>query len=187
MTDSQSITSISSLSLPPPPPVSVPPQELVYDKKRWVRIEHAPSKRRNVEQSAIWEHGTDYLCAEDGSVHAWRCKYCFKDVLVVMKQESTSNARRHLRQSHKLLLDSKKRSREDFEGEEDVSVQNSPVIRGLISTVNVDTFRYYLTRWMVNRHIAFIEVEDTDFQEMLKSLNSSISKYLVKTGDTIRN
>ena len=146
MTDSQSIASISSLSLPQPPPASIPPQELVYNKLRWVRIEHAATKRKNVEQSAVWEHGTDYLCVEDSDVHAWRCKYCFKDVLVVMKQEATTNALRHLRRAHKLLLDSKKRSREEFEEEEVVSIQNSPLIRGLVSTVNVDTFRYYLTR-----------------------------------------
>ena len=186
MTSSQSITSTSSLSLSQPPPGSVPPLELFHLKLRWVRIEHAPSKRRGVEQSLIWDHGTDYLCVDDSNVHAWRCKYCYKDLLVVMKQESTTNVRRHLRQKHKLGFESKKRSREEFE-EDNSSVQYSPVIRGLVSTVNVDTFRYCLTRWIVNRHIPFTEVEGSDFQALLKSLNGSVTDYLVKSGDTIRN
>jgi hypothetical protein len=39
---------------------------------------------------------------------------------------------------------------------------------------------------MVNRHIAFIEVEDEDFRDMLLSLNQQVKPYLVQTGDTVR-
>ena len=39
----------------------------------------------------------------------------------------------------------------------------------------------------MNCHISFVEVEDSDFQEMLKSLNGLVNDYLVKSGDTIRN
>ena len=40
---------------------------------------------------------------------------------------------------------------------------------------------------MVNRHVAFVEVENSDFQDMLKSVNGSINDYLVRSGNTIRN
>ena len=79
-----------------------------------------------------------------------------------MKQESTTNVLRHLCQKHKLGFESKKRLREEFE-ENNSSVQYSSMIRGLVSTVNVDTFRYCLTRWIVNHHIPFTEVEGSDF------------------------
>ena len=70
MTSSQSITSTSSLSLSQPPPGSVPLLELFHLKLQCVRIEHALSKRRGVEQSLIWDHGTDYLCVDDSNIHA---------------------------------------------------------------------------------------------------------------------
>ena len=52
---------------------------------------------------------------------------------------------------------------------------------------NVETFRYRLTRWIVNRHISFVEVEDDDFRDLLKCLNPSVKDYLVKTGNSIRD
>jgi hypothetical protein len=190
MTNSQSTTSqsLSSIALPQPPPASVPPQGLVFKGRQWQRIEHAPTKRRGVEQSRIWEHGTDYSCLEEEDIHAWRCLYCFKNYLVVMKQDVTSNARRHLRIAHGISIDNagtRKRSREEYEADSQLS--NSPQIKGLVMLVNIDTFRYYLTRWIVNRHIPFSAVEDPDFQEMLKSLNGSVNDYLVKSGNTVRN
>jgi hypothetical protein len=106
--------------------------------------------------------------------------------MVLMKQDATLNARRHLRVTHGMNLDStKKRSREIFEA--DSQPPASPQVKGIMTVVNVDTFRYYLTRWIVNCHIPFIAVEDKDFQEMLKSLNVSVDNYLVKTGNSIRN
>ena len=64
-----------------------------------------------------------------------------------MKQESTSNARKHLQKQHGLLRDKevvvvKKRSWE--EGGE--KILDSPQVKGLIQVVNIDTFRYYLMR-----------------------------------------
>ena len=39
-----------------------------------------------------------------------------------------------------------------------------------MTVINIDKFCYRLTRWIVNRHIAFIEVENFDFQNILKSI-----------------
>ena len=195
MTDNLSVitptVSSASLVLPQPPPASVPPQELVYKHRRYHRIEHRPSKRRGVEQSQIWQHGTDYEDMEDTSIHAWRCLYCFKNYLAVMKPgvEVTTNARRHLRLVHSMNLDNarvRKRGREEDEDDE-VPAAKAPQIRGLTTVVNVDEFRYRLTRWMINRHVPFSEVENSDFQDMLKSVNGSINEYLVRSGNTIRN
>jgi hypothetical protein len=196
MTDSQSIVTPSTSSAPPltlsqPPPANVPPQELMHKHQRFRRIEHRPSKRRGLEQSQIWEHGTDYECVDNADLHGWRCLYCFKGYLVVMKQGSdvTTNARRHLRNVHSMNLDNartRKRGRDEYEEDEEPIVK-APQIRGLMTVVNVDEFRYRLTRWMVNRHVAFSEVENSDFQDMLKSINGSINDYLVRSGNTIRN
>lgn len=74
---------------------------------------------------------------------------------------------------HSINLDNaqtRKRNREEDE-EDKKPAMKAPQIRGLMTVVNVDEFRYRLTRWMVNRHVAFSEVENSDFQDMLKSVN----------------
>ena len=101
----------------------------------------------------------------------------------------TTNGHRHLRNTHSLYLDnvqSWKRKREEKDEEDELAVRG-PQVKGLTTVINVDEFRYRLTRWMVNRHVAFIEVENSDFQDMLKSINGSINNYLVRSGNTIRN
>ena len=56
-----------------------------------------------------------------------------------------------------------------------------------MTVVNVEEFRYRLTRWMINRYIAFSEVKNSEFQDILKSVNGSINDYLVRSENTIRN
>jgi hypothetical protein len=59
-------------------------------------------------------------------------------------------------------------------------------MRGLIHSVSIPRFRYYLLRWIVRRHISFTEVEDEDFQALLIKLNTIIKPYLV-IRNSIRN
>ena len=103
--------------------------------------------------------------------------------------EVTTNARRHLRLVHSINLDNArvwKCGREEDEDDE-VSTAKAPQIRGLTTVVNVDEFRYRLTRWMINRHVLFSEVENSNFQDILKSVNGLINEYLVQSRNTIRN
>src|ERR1700710_1861391 len=82
MTNTQSsLASTPFTSLAPPPIGHGPPQELIFKNERWVLIDHAPSKRKNVSQSPIWEHGHDYVHAANSDTHAWRCSYCKKIIL----------------------------------------------------------------------------------------------------------
>lgn len=62
-----------------------------------------------------------------------------------------------------------------------------PVVSGLTQKVNVEAFRYHLLRWIVNKQVAFTEVEDEDFRQMLLCLSQAIEPYLVQCGDTVRN
>jgi hypothetical protein len=55
--------------------------------------------------------------------------------------------------------------------EEEAAAQQPEILRGLIHSVNISRFRYHLLRWIVNRHISLIEVEDEDFQKLLLTLN----------------
>ena len=189
MTDSQSAASstpISSLNLPQPPPASVPPQQLFNKGRHWRRVEHKPNRRRGVEESLIWDHSTDYVAVENDKLHAWRCLYCFKTHLSSMKHDSTSNALRHLLTKHGIgSKGTRKRKRDEASDSSEES--DTLQVKRIMTVTSVETFRYRLTRWMVNRHISFVEVEDEDFRELLKSLKPSVKDYLVKTGNSIRD
>ena len=106
----------------------------------------------------------------------------------MFKPDGTFNARKHLRQTHGLIINSLtalERPRESTDQESDV--MNTPQVKGVVQSVNIDTFRYYLVRWLLERHIPFTVVKNTNFQAMLKSLNDFIQGNLVKTGDTVRS
>ena len=190
MEDSQSTTSTTLSSHPRAPvPAGVPPTRIFALHRYWLRIEHAANKRRGVEESLIWEHGTEYTACDGDNVHAWRCLYCASTHLVLLKHDSTSNALRHLRLKHG-IGGKPTRKRPRVEEEDDIVVEqeeDAPRVKGIMTVTNVETFRYRLTRWMVNRHISFVEVEDDDFRELVKCLNPSVKDYLVKTGNSIRD
>ena len=77
----------------------------------------------------------------------------------------TTNGHRHLRNTHSLYLNNirsqkQKRKKED---EKDELIVRGPQVKGLTTVINVDEFCYRLTYWMVNRHVAFIEVKNFNF------------------------
>ena len=109
--------------------------------------------------------------------------------LVLLKYEATSNTLHHLCTKHSIGTKSTRKwprveEEDEVVGDKEVAV---PYVRGIMTVTNVETFRYKLTRWMVNRHISFMEVEDEDFRDLVKCLNPSIKDYLVKTGNSIRD
>ena len=53
-------------------------------------------------------------------------------------------------------------------------------------TLKVDRFRRSLLRWIVNRQHSLIEVEDTDFRDMLMALNDGVKSY-VPGADVLRS
>jgi len=56
----------------------------------------------------------------------------------------------------------------------------------LISTMNMDRFRYLLIRWIVMMNIALVCVESPYFRELLLHCHSGLEPYLVKSADTVR-
>ena len=187
--ESSRSTSLSSFSFAAPASAVAPPAEVFFKQQQWCRIQHEPNTRKNIGVSLIWDHGSEYVSIADPEHHAWRCGHCKKDLLVSMRANNTSNARKHLRTAHKIRLDSllaAKRPNEALSDEEGTSeVGDSPQIRGLVQAVNIDTFRYHLTRWIVECHLPFTVVENDSFQAVLKTLNGSVQAVLAKYG-TVR-
>jgi hypothetical protein len=182
------------MSLLPPPIVNIGPETLTWKNIKWMRIDHPPSKRKNTVQSPIWQWGSDYINLANPDHHSWRCGLCIKDHLIDFKHDANTNTRRHLQAAHEIDLDkstARKRSREVLEEESEEKgkkeAKGQPIVKGLIQMVNLDTFRYHLIRWVVERHIPFTVVEDVNFQQMLQSLNATVKDHLVKNGDSVRN
>jgi hypothetical protein len=186
---SQSTLSSSSLAElnPPAKPPSFPPSEIQYRGREWVRIDHRENLKRSTPQSKVWDYGDEYIAIDNPDQHAWRCRNCSDgNSLIVLhgKSASTSPAARHLKKKHGILLYEDEAS--DL-ASTTTDGRELPVVSGLIQRVDVEAFRYHLLRWIVNRQVAFIEIEDEDFRQMLLCLSQTIEPYLVQCGDTLRN
>ena len=183
---SQATLSSSSLTElnPPIDPPGFPPSEIRYRNREFIRIDHPVNRKKNTRQSRAWDHGDNYIAVDDPDQHAWRCRICAGgDSLIILHSKSISPAVRHLKKKHGILLEDEASdlASNTTDGRE------LPIASGLIQRVDVEAFRYHLLRWVVNREVAFIEVEDDDFRQMLLCLSQTIDPYLVKSRDTLRN
>jgi len=114
-------------------------------------------RKKSTRQSKAWDFGDDYIAVDDPEQYAWRCRCCIGgDSMIFLHNKSISPAVRHLRNKHHMLL-------EDESSDLPSNTRDGPelpVVSSLIQKVNVEDFRYYLLRWIVNRQVAFIEVDD---------------------------
>ena len=97
--------------------------------------------------------GSDCINNADPSHHAWRCGLCIKHFLISSKQSTNSNTLRHLRTVHDVILENSnatKRSIEEVEERVEEEVVEGPRVKGLVHTVNMDTFRFHLICWIVS-------------------------------------
>src|ERR1700754_3758144 len=107
---------------------------------------------------------------------------------MILMHDSISNARKHIKSQHRVDLYSIiARKRSYIEEENSLVVQRSPQIKGLVQSVNLDHFRYYLVRWVVEKHIPFGVIEDDNFQLILKSINGTLKDHITRSGDTVRD
>lgn len=60
------------------------------------------------------------------------------------------------------------------------------IVASLISVFSIERFRLALIRWIVCMNIYLSVVEDDSFFNLILSVNSGLSKYLVKSHNTIR-
>ena len=162
-----------------------PPQEITKEGRVWYAVAHAANRRKGSKVSKIWSLGDQYIALDNPELIAWRCQLCSnEDALIILPNKSTTSAMKHLQRKHNHLLAS---TYEDSSDMATVTSDRSRGYRSLITTVNVDLFRYHLLRWIVKRQVPFDEVEDADFQAMLLSLSQAIEPYLVQSAQTIRN
>ena len=157
--------------------------------------------------SGIWHQGGERRRTDNGSFDRyWRCGYCKGRKLFKVAEHvggATSYAIRHLRNKHNV----------DVKGDE-VAIPLQPpslfssvttaataavasgvgqavrstakTAKSLITTLDMERFRYLLIRWIVLMNICLIVVEHDSWREMMIHVHAGLAPYLVKSGNTIK-
>src|SRR5215207_3880189 len=141
------------------------------------------TKKRN---SIIWLYGEDIQLRLDSTKRFWYCylcekKQCQQDLPIVDKGNSTCLD--HLKQSHKI---DPKTGERIANGDSNQTTINGPSVSSLIFRRDWEFFKELLIRWIVYCHIAFFQIENEYFREMLFYIGPWLSEYLPKAGKTIR-
>jgi hypothetical protein len=115
----------------------------------------------------------------------WLYSLRTRTTLVVISVSSTSNGRKHIKQVHliNISIESTPSKRRGMERE----IRRIICIKNCTMLSTSTPFAFYLIRLAVERHILFTVVENADFQAMVKALNSTVNKSLLKSSDIIRN
>lgn len=138
--------------------------------------------------SHIWKYGVQYIRGSDKK-EVYYCHECtagkFSQELFVIN--GTSKARNHLAQKHQI----------DFQTgiRRNSSTQKSALDQQRVAAASstffwkdsVDKFKELLIRWIVYCHIAFFQLENPYFRELLFFLNPALLNHLPKAARTIRS
>jgi hypothetical protein len=163
------------------------------DGKQYIKVDHAANIRTNSAVSEIWQHGTELRLANDLSRKFWRCSHC-ETTAIFSIQWGTNAAIRHLRSKHKAKIGKGK----DVEGliestssSKSLTIQTAlgtagKVVQNLVTSLDINRFRWFLIRWIVCAHIALTCVEDDNFRDLLLLLAPALEPYLVRSANTIR-
>jgi hypothetical protein len=206
----------SQSTIPEPPPFNDPNYETYKHGQQFLNdpnyetykhgqqfliVDHTANQRNGSEISRIWQHGGERRRVDDGSMDRyWRCGHCNnKRILKCPKtgRGATSYPIRHLKNRHFIDLTADHQALPlqptSFFGTvagAAASAAASAVTQTagkLISTMNMDRFRYLLIRWIVIMNIALVCVKAPCFRELLLYYHSGLEPYLVKSTDTIRS
>ena len=117
--------------------------------------------------------------------HRWFCSKCNKSIMI-QDSKSTSNVRRHLKNSHGITIDRADEAQDAVEDEEQ-QPRNLALITSYLNRVDIDRFRELLVRWLVQCQIPFSAVQRSQFVDLLLCLSPSLQPYLVSSATTIRS
>ena len=138
--------------------------------------------------SHIWKYGLQYIrCSDKKEVY-----YCHECVVGKYKQElfvvnGTSRVRNHLEQKHQ--IDSHTGMRRKNSGRKSVLDQQKDAAASSMFfwKDSIEKFKELLIRWIVYCHIAFFQLENRYFRELLFFLNPALMNHLPKAAKTIRS
>jgi hypothetical protein len=175
-------------SSPAPVQYQEPPDEFVQDRITYVKHAKIAKKDRRLGSSHIWKHGLQYIRGNDKK----EVYYCHECAVGNCKQElfvvnGTSRARSHLEEKYQIDPQSgvkkKGRTRKSILDQQ----KSAATANNFFWKNSVEKFKELLIRWIVYCHIAFFQLENQYFRELLFFLNPSLLNHLPKAAKTIRS
>lgn len=146
------------------------------------------SKGSRLCSSHIWKYGIQYIRSSDKK-EVYFCHECtvgkYKQELFVIN--GTSKTRSHLEQKHQ--IDSQTGIRRNSSPQKSVLDQqkDAAASNNFFWKNSIEKFKELLVRWIVYCHIAFFQLENQYFRELLFFLNPSLMNHLPKAARTIRS
>ena len=168
---------------------SLQPDEFRLQGKVYVRCcslakNPKATKRR---QSIIWTYGEDIQLQKTPGKRFWYCylcekKRCQQELPIVDKGNST--ALDHIKQKHQ--IDQTGGSINcNQPGQRTICTLGSSIAR-LVFQRDLDAFKELFIRWIVYCHVAFFQMENDYFRELLFYLTPVLADLLPKAAKTIR-
>ncbi|KJZ70187.1 hypothetical protein HIM_10410 [Hirsutella minnesotensis 3608] len=163
------------------------PDEFVQDRITYIKRDAVANKGCRLGSSHIWKYGLQYIRGSDKK----EVYYCHECVAGKYKQElfvinGTSRARNHLEQKHQ--IDCQNGVKRTGSGQKSVLDQQKDAAASIAFfwTESMDKFKELLIRWIACCHIAFFQLENRHFRELLL-LSPALMNHLPKAARTIRS
>ena len=176
-------------STPSPAPVQYPepPDEFVQDHITYLNRAKT-TKAARPGSSHVWKYGLHYIRDSDKK-EVYYCHECavgkYKQELFVIN--GTSGVRNHLEQKHQIDPQSGIRKHSSTRKSVLEQQKSAAATNAFFWKDSIDKFKELLIRWIVYCHIAFFQLENQYFRELLFFLNPSLLNHLPKAARTIRN
>ncbi|RYC77207.1 hypothetical protein BFJ63_vAg19919, partial [Fusarium oxysporum f. sp. narcissi] len=165
-----------------------PPDEFVQDRITYVKRATITKKGFRLGSSHIWKYGLQYIRGSDKK----EVYYCHECTAGKNKQElfvinGTSKVRNHLEQKHQ--IDSQSGIKKHSSTRKSVLDQqkSAAATNTFFWKDSMEKFKELLIRWIVYCHIAFFQLENRYFRELLFFLNPALLNHLPKAAKTIRS
>jgi hypothetical protein len=180
----------SSINPTRDPNALIEPDEFKLLGKQYIRCCSLakPPKHTKKRTSVIWLYGEDIQLQRDGRKF-WYCYFCEKqhnqqELPVVGKGNST--ALDHLEAKHNINRTTGEPKTAPSKDPTQLSISDCNGMKSLIFARRLDHFKDLLVRWIVCCHIAFFQIENSLFRDLLFYLFPPLEKLLPRAASTIR-
>jgi hypothetical protein len=174
------------------PEALIQPDEFTLQGEQYIRcavLAKGP-KATKKRTSVIWIYGEDLQAKKDGR-RVWYCYLCEKqrrqqELPAVSNGNST--ALDHLDSTHKIdkVTGESKSFRGDSVDTSQPSISDYQDMKSIVFARRLDRFKELLIRWLVCCHIAFFQIENGYFRDLLFYLFPPLANLLPKAASTIR-
>ncbi|KAH7471583.1 hypothetical protein FOMA001_g13376 [Fusarium oxysporum f. sp. matthiolae] len=165
-----------------------PPDEFVQDRITYVKRATITKKGFRLGSSHIWKYGLQYIRGSDKK----EVYYCHECTAGRNKQElfvinGTSKVRNHLEQKHQIDPQSSIKKHSSTRKSVLDQQKSAAATNTFFWKDSMEKFKELLIRWIVYCYIAFFQLGNRYFRELLFFLNPALLNHLPKAAKTIRS